>query len=207
MTVNGSCCLGNARAKLPINSAARSVEAWVKPSDTYQRWLAGWGSSAVDRSFNVGVQGDGILVSAYGDDLSFTAPSSIADGLWHHVVVTYSAGVATAYLDGVKVGAQSFQHPLNTAGTTTGLRLGSTHDGSGAYYGVLDEVAVYQTRAHGGSGHRALPGGHPVSRHATDLPRRRLMTATVLAAGSAAARDRRRCVARRGHDGQRERGG
>ena len=26
---------------------------------TWQRWLAGWGSSAVDRTFNVGVQGDG----------------------------------------------------------------------------------------------------------------------------------------------------
>ena len=145
VTVNGNCCLGNARAKLPVNNAARSVEAWVRPSDTYQRWLAGWGSSAVDRSFNVGVQGDGILVSAYGDDLSFTAPSSIADGLWHHVVVTYSAGAATAYLDGVKVGTQSFRHSLNTAGTTTGLRLGSTHEGYGAYYGALDEVAVYQT--------------------------------------------------------------
>ncbi|MFI7603241.1 LamG-like jellyroll fold domain-containing protein [Actinoplanes sp. NPDC049681] len=145
VTVNGSCCLGNVRAKLPVNNAARSVEAWVKPSDTWQRWLAGWGTSAVDRSFNVGVQGDGILVSAYGDDLSFTAPSSIADGLWHHVVVTYSAGAATAYLDGVKVGTQSFSHSLNTGSATTGLRLGSTHDGGGAYYGALDEVAVYPT--------------------------------------------------------------
>jgi hypothetical protein len=89
------------------------------------------------------VQGDAILVSAYGDDLSFTAPSSIADGLWHHVVVTYSAGSATAYLDGVAVGTQSFSRALNTAPTTTGLRLGSTHDGGGAYYGALDEVAVY----------------------------------------------------------------
>ncbi|HKT02025.1 MAG TPA: LamG-like jellyroll fold domain-containing protein [Rugosimonospora sp.] len=145
VTANGGCCLGDAPAALPVNNAARSVEAWVKPSDSYQRWLLGWGGSATDRAFNVGLAGDAILVSGYGDDLSFTAPSSLADGLWHHLVITYSAGTATVYVDGAAVGTQSFAHPLNTMPTSLGLRLGSAHDGGGGFYGGLDDVAVYPT--------------------------------------------------------------
>src|ERR1044072_1214970 len=46
--------------------------------------------------FAVGIQGDSVLVTAYGDDLTFPVGRSLVDGVWHHVVVTYHASTAIA---------------------------------------------------------------------------------------------------------------
>ena len=139
----GDCVASAPLASLPLGNASRSVEGWVKPSDESLRFIAGWGSSGVDRAFDVGVGGSNVVVSASGDDRSFVAPSSTFDGRWHHVVVTYNGSKLTAYLDGLALGAKTFGGTLNTVGAT--LCVGASHDHGAPIYGGLDEVSVYST--------------------------------------------------------------
>jgi hypothetical protein len=143
---NGGCCVARVAPSgvLPQGNAARSVEAWVKPADGYGRYLAGWGTAAVDRAFSVYVQGNLIVVVGYGDDRTFTAGHTTADGAWHHVVVTYDGTTLAAYLDGQPIGSHRFAAALNTL-NRSGLVIGADFQGSAPFYGSLDELAVYPT--------------------------------------------------------------
>jgi hypothetical protein len=141
---NGGCCVGSAQApQLPEFNAPRTVEAWVKPLDGYSRWFAGWGTNSTDRVFDVGVAGSAVIVAGYADDLTFPT-STLLNGAWHHVAVSYDGTTATAYLDGLPVGSKSFARPLNTV-TDGFLRIGAAVDGGSPTYGGLDEVAIYPT--------------------------------------------------------------
>jgi hypothetical protein len=157
--------LGAVYATLPAFNDARTVETWVKPLDGYGRWLLGWGDSDTDRSFNVGVQDSVVLVSAWGDDLTFQAPRSLVDGTWHHLAVSYDGSAVRAYLDSVLLGTKSFVHALDTGDVTT-LRVGSHANGGSAFYGGMDEVAIYpaalsasQLAAHFAASGHGVPAG------------------------------------------------
>jgi Concanavalin A-like lectin/glucanases superfamily/Fibronectin type III domain len=165
VTGDGGCCIGSTIAPLlPAFNTARSVEAWVKPLDSYTRWLAGWGTNTTARVFDVGVAGDTVLVAGYADDLSFPVGHSLVDGAWHHIVASYDGSAATVYVDGVAIGTRAFPAPLNTV-TNGFLRVGAAVAGDSPVYGGLDELAVYpsaltaaQVSAHfAAAGHRA-PG-------------------------------------------------
>ncbi|MCA1683827.1 MAG: fibronectin type III domain-containing protein, partial [Actinobacteria bacterium] len=140
---NGNCCVVRAAPTLPLYNTARSVEAWVKPSDTYFRYIAGWGTAATDRGFSVNLDGSNIGVVAYGDDRYFALPRPLNDGVWHHVVVTYNGTTVVAYLDGLSLGTKTFSAPLATS--PSGLQVGAGYQESSPFYGGLDEVAVYPT--------------------------------------------------------------
>jgi hypothetical protein len=141
-TANGSCCVATAGPALPAANTARSVEAWVKPTDTSFRYIAGWGTAANDRNFSVSLDGSNIGVIAYNDDRYFALPHPLNDGAWHHVVVTYSGASMIAYLDGASLGTQTFGAQLSTL-NTSGLVIGADFQGAAPFYGGLDEVAVY----------------------------------------------------------------
>ncbi|HST47713.1 LamG-like jellyroll fold domain-containing protein [Jatrophihabitans sp.] len=142
--LDAGCCLGASASAVPVFNSARTVEAWVKPRDTYLRWILGWGTAATDRSFNVGTTNDALMVSGYADDLTFPTGKSLEDGAWHHLVATYDGSTVAAYVDGVSLGSRTFHAALNTV--SSGLfRIGSAMDGSTPYYGGLDEIAVYPT--------------------------------------------------------------
>jgi len=143
-TADGGCCLATAAATLPTGAAARTVEAWVRPADAVGRWFAAWGRPELDRGFAVGVQDDAVLVSGYGDDLTFRVGRSLVDGAWHHIAVSYSGTVAAAYVDGAAVGSKAFTDTLAT-GSGTALLIGSGVGGAGPFYGGLDELAVYRS--------------------------------------------------------------
>jgi hypothetical protein len=143
-TANGSCCVARSSPALPGGNAARTVEAWVKPADTYFRYIAGWGTSTTDRSFLVGTDANQIGVIAYGDDRYFPTTSALNDGAWHHVVVTYNGTTVRVYVDGVSIGSDTFSAPLATLEASAFL-IGSGLEGWPPFYGGLDEVAVYPT--------------------------------------------------------------
>ncbi|MCA1684194.1 MAG: fibronectin type III domain-containing protein, partial [Actinobacteria bacterium] len=126
---------------LPAYNAARSVEAWVKPTDANNRYVASWGSFGSDQEFSVVVGGSTVGIVAYNDDRYFPTPRPLNDGAWHHVVLTYSGSVLTAYLDGQSLGTRTFGGPLDTI-DGSGLHVGGRLNGE-AFYGGLDEVAVY----------------------------------------------------------------
>jgi hypothetical protein len=140
---DNSCCnVGYATPSLQVFNAARTVEAWVKPSDGNFRYLLGWGAGGPAQSYNLAVTGTSVNVVTNSDDLSWTTPGSLVDGSWHHVVVSYDGSRAVAYIDGTSLGAQAFAAPLDTI-NASGLYVGANYGSGGPVYGYLDEVAVY----------------------------------------------------------------
>ncbi len=134
-------------AKLPSGTASRTLQAWVKPSDSNCRYFMGYGATYTDGEFSIGTCGNAVLVTLQGDDHSFFSPRNIADGSWHLVTVTdtYSATTGnsiTAYLDGQKLGTQATNTP-NTA-ANTGIAVGS-YPNSCCYFGGVANAAVYPT--------------------------------------------------------------
>jgi RHS repeat-associated protein len=136
-------------AGLPSGNAARSIEVWVKTTNTGTQGLVGWGTTTTHEVFQLRlVGGNQIQLVTWGDDRNFTAASSIADGFWHHIVVTYDGTTLSVYLDGQNIGTTTFSGALATTFNANGLILG--HDvwggvGSDQFNGSLDEVAIYSS--------------------------------------------------------------
>src|SRR4029079_13657025 len=80
-----------------------------------------------DGAFRVNATGD-----AGGVKQDMHPSAVIRDGKWHHVVVTFARkGNATAYVDGVSVGASDLSAAKGTVDTHLQISIGQ--DGTGAY--------------------------------------------------------------------------
>jgi hypothetical protein len=72
-----------------------------------------------------------------------TSGKNYADGIWHHVVGTYSSGTMKLYIDGVQYGTTQTGTNGTQASAGTPIYIGSS-GGTGEYFnGTLDEVAIY----------------------------------------------------------------
>jgi hypothetical protein len=139
----GETAEGNPSA-LPLYAAPRTLEGWIDTTSTGEEFVAGYGSTNADEGFALAVQPDDVYVSGYGDDLSFTSPSVLNDGQWHFIVVTTNGSSATAYVDGVNLGTQTFPHALDTLPAPQGFLVGADAEGCCGYFeGELADVAVF----------------------------------------------------------------
>ncbi|MGL5828018.1 MAG: LamG-like jellyroll fold domain-containing protein, partial [Angustibacter sp.] len=129
---------------LPRFASDRTVEAWIKPGDTYLRYFAGWGSPESGSGFSVGTDAGSVVVNSSAEVLRFPS-SALADaGSWHHLVVTFGAGQVVVYLDGTSVGSKSFANPISTD-PLGGLIVGNNVAEGNPWFGGLDELAIYPT--------------------------------------------------------------
>lgn len=85
-----------------------------------------------------------------GESFVWTRDKSLADGLWHHLVIVrnVTASSIKLYLDGQEVGSQSFAAQpgaLNVEAITLGQKHTSVsaYDGTAAFVGQLDEIRIY----------------------------------------------------------------
>ena len=100
-------------AGLPIGNASRSIEVWVKTTNTGTQGLIGWGIASGHEVYQLRlVGGNQIQLVTWGDDRTFTAASSIANGFWHHIVVTYDGTTLSVYLDAQNIGTTTFSGAL-----------------------------------------------------------------------------------------------
>ena len=136
--------VGTAEANLPLYNSARTFEGWIKSTNTGTQYLAGWGTTLTAEGFDVGVGPNSVYVQGYSDDLTFPSTTALDDGTWHFVTVTYNGTIATAYVDGTSLGAQSFAQALNTP-PGTNLFVGSFINGFSGVIGDVDEFAVFPT--------------------------------------------------------------
>jgi len=132
---------------LPTGSAARTLSAWIKPTDSSCRLFAGYGLESSNEAFGVGDACDGansIYVNGWSDDLEFPTTVNLHDGNWHFVVVTYNAaGSVTVYVDGTAAGSsQTIPQALATPAGTA-LYIGAGEQGYSSWYGGLQDVAIY----------------------------------------------------------------
>ena len=133
-------------AGAPVGSSARSLEIWFKTTTTTAQPLFNYGTSGALSQFAVYLAGNQVQVKDGTESLTFTAASSLADGAWHHLVVTYDGATSIGvYVDGAAVGsAQSTSGTLATVLDVTGLEVGRD-DAPSFFSGTLDEAAVYGT--------------------------------------------------------------
>jgi len=79
-----------------------------------EQYLASYGVQSTGQGFTVAVAPDDVIVSGWGDDLTFTSPAALDDGSWHFVTATTTGTSATVYVDGTAIGTQNFPSELDT---------------------------------------------------------------------------------------------
>jgi hypothetical protein len=145
---------------LPAGSNPRTVEAWIKTSDSGTGAIFVYGYLPLDGGYsllgkNYPGSVNNIWVSSWGHEV--TAWVNILDGQWHHVASTFFSGNYKIYVDGIL--ERSGYMPTNTVlwgNGITGAYIGAYRgydyydgqyyhykDGVDQFRGQIDEVAIY----------------------------------------------------------------
>lgn len=120
---------------------ALTLEAWVKPSAT------GGFRAIADKAkqYLLGIADGRVVFRVWRSARRTTVLRSrpvVDAGTWQHVVATYDGRSMHVYRDGVQVAGRARTGVLRR--TPAQLRLAPSADGSGAFRGDLDEVALYR---------------------------------------------------------------
>ncbi len=132
-------------------SAARSISAWVKTTNP-EGTIVSMGEKGAQKKFVfVTTTEAGFRFEVEGGGIQ-TAPTTVADGNWHHVALSYPEGSnltgAEVYLDAVKVAwAGSHNAVPNTAAGSVSIGLDVLPYGRvdpwRAYIGRMDDVMLF----------------------------------------------------------------
>ncbi|MGD0608859.1 MAG: LamG-like jellyroll fold domain-containing protein, partial [Streptosporangiaceae bacterium] len=129
---------------LPLYSSARTIEGWINTTYTGEQYLASYGVESTSEGFTVVTQPNDVIVSGWGDDLTFTSPAALDNGIWHFVTATTNGTSATVYVDGTAIGTQNFPSELDTLPAPQGFVIGAgEQDCCGYFDGDLADVAVF----------------------------------------------------------------
>src|SRR4051794_8178737 len=139
LTGSGYLALGTGFAP----ASAFTLEAWVKPATrSGTRYVLSKGSSSTGFHLYTSSGFPALKISTSITPSTLFAPASLATGTWHHLAGTFSAGVATLYVDGLIVATRTLSGTLRLSGAT--MLAGRYASGSSGYWsGALDEPAAY----------------------------------------------------------------
>ena len=99
------------------------------------------------------------VIGDYGQP-PFESPGALADGLWHHAVLTVDSSEGVLYVDGEPVARQSWRGTATPTAGNYPLIFGAYPGGTTLYYtGDLDDVRLYR---------RALPPREVAALHASE---------------------------------------
>jgi Concanavalin A-like lectin/glucanases superfamily/Secretion system C-terminal sorting domain len=119
-----------------FQSNSITIEAWIKanPASGYR--------AIVTKQWAYGLYlSNNILISHLYNVGDLSTGVNVADGIWHHVAVTLSAGTVTVYLDGVAKASQSGYSIVNQ---NSNVLIGEGGPGAGQYFnGSIDEVRIW----------------------------------------------------------------
>jgi hypothetical protein len=126
-------------AGLPLGDDPRTIQVWMHTERTSGDQVAvSHGNGAPGRGFHLGTSDGRLMVSTGG--LVERTDLFVADGTWHHVVVTYAEGVAWLWVDGER--RTSVQLEVDTPDGE--VVAGNAPIGQDLpWTGWLDEVRVY----------------------------------------------------------------
>jgi hypothetical protein len=139
------------------NDASFSLEVWIKTTNTantdmlvfigrlrHDEWFTNWW---------VGMDGNEYPVfylrDSWGNEGMITGSTSLANGLWHHVVAVRdgTAKLNKLYVDGVKVNELSITYPhsfTRDANDSIPVNIGWFDSGLGhRFTGAMDELAIF----------------------------------------------------------------
>jgi uncharacterized repeat protein (TIGR02543 family) len=143
---DGSSYVDASDSNLPVGNSSATISAWIKTTQTGEKFFVSWGSR------DVCGQGHEIALGMWNNLLELEScggadntSAIVNDGAWHHVaVVWYGSDVATLYVDGV---SSSFPHPqplppINIL-SSGHLNIGQLVQYGGNFVGLVDEVQIF----------------------------------------------------------------
>lgn len=149
VNTSGGLTTGKTASQLGISgNTSKSVSIWIKPNSSingaYSCGIFNLGSAANQQQFGIKYYGSPaywMFDSWYGAVRIGANDNKLADGKWHHIVVTYNSANHTlkTYLDG-SLATTDPSRTLNT-GNTMPLSIGIGSQGK--YTGLIDEVGVW----------------------------------------------------------------
>jgi len=141
-----------------------TIEVWIKTKNTAGGvgLRGGWGIVTAmvgtgNNDFGITTNGSGVIVAGVGNpDTMATSTTgtpnptslnlfSMADGLWHQVVMTRNkaTGVIQLYIDGNLFSSATGN--TNSLTAASNIIIGSAVGGPGAYAGMISNVALYNS--------------------------------------------------------------
>lgn len=136
LSFDGSNDFINCGNPAAFQSNSITIEAWIKanPASGYR--------AIVTKQWAYGLYlKDNILISHLYNVGDLSTGVNVADGIWHHVALTLSAGTATVYLDGVAKASYSGYSIVNQ---NSNVLIGEGGPGAGQYFnGAIDEVRIW----------------------------------------------------------------
>jgi len=149
-----------------------TLECWAKRNAVgAQQYLFSKGTGA----YSIGFQATNVVfLSRFGTSLEMESTTTVADSLFHHIVVTKNGASAFIYIDSIDRSGALSNNTYTNNGTV--LTLGDDGPDGGGGVGVngwLDEMAVYPTalsqarvEAHYDAASLVIgPGDNPPFRH------------------------------------------
>jgi hypothetical protein len=147
---NGSVLYGSEKrttfpvAGLPSGNAARTLEAWIKPTSASTQVIAGYGDSATTR------RGFGLFISTrfyfwtYLPDYDTGVAPTL--NVWSHVCISWDGSVGRFYVNGVERYNTGSITALNTVLTRGAIAADVLTAAPGnSFLREVDEVAIYPT--------------------------------------------------------------
>lgn len=124
---------------LPQGNAARTMEAWIKTTQTSIGNIVSWGRIGNNNRNAMAVSSNALAFIGQSND--FTGTTVINDGAWHHVAITHDGTTIRLYVDGVL--DASSNRSFNTLDQN--LRIGTISLPSSGenYEGSMDEVRIW----------------------------------------------------------------
>ncbi|OGQ59521.1 MAG: hypothetical protein A3J24_08450, partial [Deltaproteobacteria bacterium RIFCSPLOWO2_02_FULL_53_8] len=126
-----------------------SAEAWIKTS-TSKAILGRWSDSSGSNQQFIFLVADGKIRIYLEDnaglsDWSFGGSRNVIDGTWHHVAMTFNAGVVALYVDGVLDASTTAPGGSVADKSSQAVLIGTYHasETSNHFSGSMDEVAIY----------------------------------------------------------------
>ncbi|MEX0931794.1 MAG: LamG domain-containing protein [Candidatus Paceibacterota bacterium] len=137
---------------IPAGSYPVALQAWVKTATNSNTMVAIglYRSNNRDHYLELGVSnGTAFASTRNGSSQSTVMGVSVADGLWHHLVVVFeSSTFRRLYVDGVEVGssADTVNYPqFITAPSVGAHRRNFQYQNPGSYFtGIIDDVRIYR---------------------------------------------------------------
>lgn len=123
-------------AALPVGTNSRTVNYWIKYTGASGDGSFGWGTNANGKAFSQIPQSGVVYFGGYNVDL--TGFTTINDGNWHMITLTYNGSTLKIYVDSVLDNSGNLT--LNTTGTT--LYIGCRWDGSSCMAQSVDNFQV-----------------------------------------------------------------
>lgn len=141
------------------NNQPFSVEAWVKTTATSGMIASKMANSSPYTGWELGLTSGEphlLLINTWSSNaIDVNSTTSVADGNWHHLVLTYdgsskAAGV-TFYIDGNPTSNHiSFDSLSASSSSTAPLYIGSRAASTGFFDGDLADIAVYPSALNAG---------------------------------------------------------